>query len=213
MFRIDGSLFNFLSKIADFFIVNILTVVCSLPIVTIGAALTANYKIMQDIVFESDCTVINSYFRAFAGNFKQATVVWLLTILAFCILGADAYIVHNFFNDSQSPVMNVLLFVIGFAILGMVVYAFPLIARYDNSVKQHLQNAFILAQGNLLRTIIILLLYSIPVILGIWSATVLVESLGLWALIGFSLVTYLHTRLLKPIFLKQEERHEQQTAS
>ena len=208
MLRIDGSVFNFLSRIADFLIVNILTVLCCLPVVTIGAALTANYKIMQDIALERDCTVIHSYFRAFAGNFKQATAVWLLTVLSIFVLGADVYIVHNYFHDGGSSVMKVLLLVVGLAVLGTVVYAFPLIARYENTVKQHLQNAFLLAFSNLPRTIVILLLYSIPVILGYWSMTVLVESLGLWALFGISMVTYLHTKLLKPLFLRFGESSE-----
>lgn len=210
LLRIDGSLFKLLSKIADFVIVNVLTLVCSLPIVTIGAAFTANYRIMQKIASEQDCAVIPSYFRAFVSNFRQATAIYLLLILVLFVLGADAYIVHNYLQGDGAFAMNVLLLLVGFATLATAAYVFPLIARYDNTIKQHLKNAFLLALGNLLRTIMILLLYSVPVILGRWSTTVLVESLGLWALFGISAITYFHTRLLKPLFLKLGECHEQE---
>lgn len=37
MFKLDSPLMNFLSKVADIMILNILIIVCSIPVFTVGA--------------------------------------------------------------------------------------------------------------------------------------------------------------------------------
>jgi len=83
---IDSPIMRFLGKIADLMIVNVLTIICSIPIFTIGPALTAAHYVCLKIVRKEEGYVIKNYFKAFKENFKQATVIWLI-LLAIIIIG------------------------------------------------------------------------------------------------------------------------------
>ena len=95
LFNPEAPLMQGLGKIADMMVLNVLTVLLSLPVVTAGAATAALYdatwRILQD-----EGSVYGAYFRAFKSNFKQATVLWLLTLasgalLLFCLLFLHAF--------------------------------------------------------------------------------------------------------------------------
>ena len=63
---------QFIGKVADFILLNLLTLVCSLPIITFGAAYTAKYYVSMKIVRGEEGTLFKAYFKAFKDNFKQA---------------------------------------------------------------------------------------------------------------------------------------------
>ena len=71
LFNLDNPVMQFLSRAADIMLLNMLTLVCSLPIITAGAALSALHKVGQDIVFETEGGGLVPFFQAFRGNFKQ----------------------------------------------------------------------------------------------------------------------------------------------
>ena len=62
--------------IGKLLLLNLLTLSCCLPVVTMGAAIAANYKVTQNLVLKIDGSLVKTYFRAFRTNFIQATWVW-----------------------------------------------------------------------------------------------------------------------------------------
>lgn len=70
MFNTDSGFSRFMNRIADLFILNILWIFCSLPIVTIGAATTALYSINLKILNKEEESLIKTFFKAFKENFK-----------------------------------------------------------------------------------------------------------------------------------------------
>ena len=65
LFSLDGKLFHILSRIADLILLNVLWLLSSLPIITIGASTTALYYVMLKIVKNEDSYIIRSFFHSF----------------------------------------------------------------------------------------------------------------------------------------------------
>ena len=81
LFNLENPVWNFMGKVADLVILNLLALICSIPIVTIGASWTAMYYVTIKIVRKEEGYIIRDFFRSFKENFKQATIIWLLTTL------------------------------------------------------------------------------------------------------------------------------------
>lgn len=212
IFSLDNPFFRFMERVADFFILNILTILCSIPVFTVGAALTAHHKVMQNMVMDFEQPVLKSYFQAFAANFKQATVLWLATALTVALLAADVFLIYVYL-EGLAPVLYVLLAVVGVLAFGTAGYAFAMIARYENSLKKHLCNSFILALGNLPGTLLMLLLWFLPLLLALLSLSLFLDTLVIWAFFGISLIVYAHTRIMRPVFLMLEQTNRDDDAS
>ena len=204
IFSLDNPFFRFMERVADFFILNILTIICSIPVFTVGAALTAHHKVMQNLVLDFEQPVIKSYFQAFAGVFKQATVLWLATALFIAVTVVDVFLIYVYL-EGIAQVLYVLLAVVGVLVFGTACYAFAMIARYENSLKKHLCNSFVLALGNLPRTLLMLLLWFLPLLLALISLSLFLDTLVIWAFFGISLIVYAHTRIIMPVFLMLEQ--------
>ncbi len=208
LFDLDNPFFQIMERVADFFILNILTVLCSIPLLTVGAALTAHHKVMQNLVMDFEQPVCKSYFGAFAGNFKQATLLWLITAVVIALIAADAFLIYLYL-DGLALMLYVLLGVVSVIALGAACYGFALIARYENTLKQHLRNSIVLAVGNLPRTVLMLLLCAIVPVLVLLSLDLSFNLLLILGTFGISLIVYAHTLILKPVFRMLEQANEE----
>ena len=88
IFRFESPVMQFIGKVADFILLNLLTLVCSLPIITFGAAYTAKYYVSMKIIRGEEGTLFKAYFKSFKENFKQATLIWIIQLVVLCVLGA-----------------------------------------------------------------------------------------------------------------------------
>ncbi len=165
IFDFDGPLMTFLKKIFDLFVVNILWVICSIPIFTIGAATTAAYYTCFKAIRKEDGYVIKTFFKAFRGNFKQATVLWLIGVFAVALISLE--IVQLFKLSLIGTTMgNVLLCVFGISAIIVVcalIYVFAVQAFFDNTIKNTIKNSLILGMSNLGYT---LLMIGLDLVLG-----------------------------------------------
>lgn len=214
-FNPESPFMQFMARIADYFIINIFMVLCSLPIVTMGAAITATHKVMQNFQFDNDSPVARSFFRSFIQNFKQATVVWLLTLLAAVSLAGDALLVYLYAGELLALPLYVLVGSGVVVLLGAASYAFSLIARYENTLKQHLRNSILLAIGHLPKTVVMVALYALPVLLCLAPETTdakldMLTTVTLsFSFFGFTLLFYLQARLMKPVLVMLERKPEE----
>ena len=88
-FDMESPFMQILSVTADLIIVNLLTVLCSLPVVTLGASLTAMNDALGRLVRGEEGHMAKDFFRAFASNFRQGTALGLLFELCAALLYAD----------------------------------------------------------------------------------------------------------------------------
>jgi len=209
LFSFDSPVFQFLEKVANFFIVNTLFMLCSLPIITAGASLTAAFKVMQNMTMDNEQPIAKSFFKAFKGDFKQATVVWLIVLGVVAFLALDLLLVYFNLTGYIALLLYVFLGVCSVVTLGSAVFSFQTIARYDNTLKEHLRNGFFLAVGNLPTTVIVLAVLIIPFFLLFVNPVAFFNSLLFWAVIGMSILFYCATLLIRPIFRRLEEPVEE----
>lgn len=200
----DSPFVRMLSRLGDMIIVNFLCLICCLPVITAGAALSAAHRLMQDIVMNREGALFKTYLRVFKETFRQATPAWLMLLLITVSLVCDFFLIGIYCTDTLAMALYALLFILAFVVLGTAVFLFPLLARYQNTLMQHLRNALILMITKLPRTLAMILLHALPFIVLLLSPMFFLQTLFFWLLIGVALIIYLDTLLLKPVFLELE---------
>ncbi len=144
VFNLDNPVWRFLSRMADLLILNLLFIVCSLPIITIGASITGVYYVCLKLREQEEGYVMKNFFKAFKENFKQSTLIWLIMLVFGIIIVFDFLILQA----SEGPLITVIrvIILIG-AVLWIMVFflVWPLQARFYNPVKYTLKNALMLS--------------------------------------------------------------------
>ena len=98
-----------LSGLIDLIFAGLLWLVCSLPIITIGASSTALYYAVAKCVRHNRGRLASTFFHGFRSNFRQATVIWLLFLLWILIGTADAW-VFSYLSRFENTVKGTLKF-------------------------------------------------------------------------------------------------------
>ena len=89
LFNVDSKLFLFINKIVDLVILNLLFLITSLPIITIGASLKALCETALRLMNNTESYIVRNYFTAWKNAFKRSTVLWIFVLISACICGAD----------------------------------------------------------------------------------------------------------------------------
>jgi len=201
IFSLDSPVMNFLSRIADLMILNLLFILCCLPIVTIGASTTALYSVTLKMAKNEESYIAKSFFQAFKDNFKFSTVSWLLGLLIAVIIVVD----YNVSPQLSSPFSNILMFFITaltiFYLFEML-YLFPYIARFDNTFINTVKNAALISILNLPYTFLMIIILAAAVVISMFVSFSI--SGIVWILCGFSLIAYINSLLFRRIFSKYE---------
>lgn len=163
IFNIDGKFYSVMLKISDLIILNCLFIIMSIPLITIGANMTALYYVSFKIVREEEYSLFKDYWKSFKGNFKQATILWSLIL----IVGFSLIFYVQYFDVLAN--MNFLLKLF-FSILLCIyliyfVYVFPLLSRFEFKIKDLLYSLPIIAIRYLFCTLIVTLIIIAPLII------------------------------------------------
>ena len=149
IFNNENFFFRGVSKVLELLGLSLLWILFSIPVVTAGAATAALYYTVNKTVKNERGYIFQQFFSAFAENFKQATIVWLILLVAFAVLGADYYIMLLYAQAGYAIAKFRFVFlVMAIIILMWSLYIFPYIARFDDSTKNVLKNTAILAFGH-----------------------------------------------------------------
>ena len=200
MFKLDSPLMNFLNKLCDIMILNILVLVFSLPIFTIGAAVTAGYYMSFKMVKNEESYIVKGFWKAFKENFRQSTALWLI-ILAVCgVLFVD-YRIVLYSGLSFDRWLRLGLITVTLIIALGVSFVFALQARFTNTVKHTLKNSFLMALSHLPSAVLFVVSYAVPVILLYFIP----QILPVIVLLAIGLLIYLKSFLFLKIFKKYED--------
>ena len=201
IFNLDNPVWNFMGKVADLVILNLLAIVCSIPVFTIGASWTAMYFVTIRMVRKEESYVIRDFFRSFRENFKQATVIWLISLIAIGIFAGDI-IIYRMIPEQIPKALMIAVLVLAYLVLGTIIYVFPMLSRYHNTIKGTIKNAFLVSVVNIPYTIIFVLLMSIPFIMAVF----LIEMAPFVIMVGFSLPAYVASIFWVRMFRKFEPK-------
>ena len=111
LFNLDSPLMQALSRVADIMLLNVLTFICCIPIVTAGASFTAMHYMCLKMVRNEETYLVRGFFKSFKENFGQATVIWLIQLVVFFILGYDFFIMYTS-EEGLNIVLQVLIFIV-----------------------------------------------------------------------------------------------------
>lgn len=195
----DNVVMRALGRLCDFMLLNILWVVCSIPLVTIGASTTALYTVMLKVVKNEEGYIVKGFLGAFKENFKKSTLIWLILAVLGIIIGIDSRVAAGM-SSTMRTVFQSIFIIFSIVWLCVVVYVFPLTARYENSIRNTFKNALILSVAKLPYTLLMLVITAGPVILTFLNTSTLMIGIALWIVIGVSLVTWLNSYLLRKVF-------------
>lgn len=194
----DNIIIRVLTRIFDFILLNILWVVCSIPIITIGASTTALYSVMLKITKNQDGYIIKDYFKAFRENFRQGTVVWMILALLGFLIGADMAIVGRASGITASA--GIVIFCItGFFYFIEVLFVFPLIAVFRNSTGNMIKNAILIPASRLPYAFPVLFLTGMCLILTFLNQTTILAGAAIWSVIGVSVLTYANSFFIRKV--------------
>lgn len=196
----DNVVMRAIGKIGDLICLNVLWLICCIPVITIGASTTALYTVMLRLVRNEEGYIFRGFFKAFKLNFKQSTIIWIILLLLGIVWTVD-FRVAGMIPGTAGIVLSAIFMALGFMLLAVTVYIFPLTARYENGIKDTFKNALILAVAKLPYTFVMAAVIVLAVIASLWSTVTLMFALPLWLLIGGALIAWIHSYLLRRVFV------------
>lgn len=190
-FNIDSPIMSGLNKLADLIWLNILTFICCIPIVTVGASITALNYVALKMVRDEEGYVTKEYFKSFKQNFKQATIIWLIMLLVTAVIIGDLFIF--IFTDIAFPSwVRVALVAISVLAVFATMHVFPILARFENTVANTFKNSFYMGILHLPKTILMMIIWAIPALISLYlfQAFPLVIGLGISGPVFLSAMLY-----------------------
>ena len=212
IFDPSNSFYEFGRKLIYVFALNIIFIITSIPIVTMGASMTAMNTVFLKIINEKDFSVFKDYFRSFKENFIKATVLWLIGLAAAFILYVDIVYWWKYGIDdgAYGYVMLVLSILAGVFLALLLHTAFPLVSRFEMSIKDLIVNTFMITVKNILYTIEALIFT--VVIVGICVYMILSGKLLIMIymlFIGFGLNGLVQSYIFRRVLNKYSEDYEE----
>ncbi|MCM1173737.1 MAG: DUF624 domain-containing protein [Blautia sp.] len=203
IFDLDSPFMRVLNRIADLMILNFLVIICSIPVFTIGAACTGMHYVLLKTVRGEEGYLVRGFFKSFKQNFRQATVLWLLMLLVIGVYVGD-FLIFTYSGVKFPTVLMIAILAIAIVFLMVAVYVFPVLARFDNTIKNTLKNAFCMAVLNLPKTLLMNLLLAVPMVIMYFSAYATIFVI----LFGISAPAYASACLYSGIFKKFEPEEQ-----
>ncbi len=165
LFSFDSPVMQAISTATDYVVLNLLWIVCSLPVFTAGAAMSAKYYTSMKIYRGESPAVCKSFFSSFVKNLKQTV---LPSVVLFLILGALVADWYYVIKHVPGATYRWVLFFVTLIFLMMSFCLFPIIARYEIRTKEAVKAALGMTGARFPRVFLAILLFILPFIIGIW---------------------------------------------
>jgi uncharacterized membrane protein YesL len=179
---------------------NIMFVLFSLPVITVGASLCGMYHVMLKMLrTDGDINPFRQFWAGFKGNWKQATIAWLIAAALFLFGYMDYRICRG--ASGWISQMQFIFMALGIIWLFVVIYLFPTMTAFGNKLGKLVMNALFFMLKNPAKAVLVLLLHAVPM-----AVTLLDEQLQplfafVWTFFGFGLIAFIVSKLLLKEFV------------
>ena len=194
-FDMDYLFFRFMSRLGDIFMLNLIFVLTCIPVITIGAAVTAMMSTTLKMSVNKEGYIVSQYWKAFKQNFKQATVIHLIMTGVGVLLGFDIYYWFSR-KTGISKMMLIVAVIMMFVYLMVLLYAYVQQALFENSIKENLKNGFLTSLKNLPVTILLIICLAVIIaamyFLSAAKVIMLLFGFGLWGYLSAFLYRYVY---------------------
>ena len=206
-----GSLFDrIFGFLGQLIALNLLWILCSLPIISAGASTTALFYCTLKLRKDGDIRVIHDFFWSFKQNFKQSTLIWIMLAAA----GVFIYVEKEALTtmpESMAQIFNYVIFAVCIPLVAVALYIFPTVAAFENKTITLITNAFYFAVKQIGYALAVAVLTILPMTMTLVDAKLFPVYLLIWLMLGFSLTAYADSwfmwKLFKPYFKEDEEHH------
>ncbi|HAX40817.1 MAG TPA: hypothetical protein DCY10_08090 [Clostridiales bacterium] len=203
LFSYNSPVMRFLERVFDLVVLNLLTLVLCIPIVTAGAAMTALFKTLFDIRQQKGRTLI-TFWQTFRAEFRPALPLGLLAFVAIAAYGGYLYLLYAQLAEEAAWAW-ITVAAIGALFFFPMTFVFPLFAKFQNTIKKTIVNAFYMSIRHLPVTLLMLAMQAVwvfAIFLFPYQAAFLVLA---WFFFGISLPAYLGSGLFLKVFAHYAE--------
>lgn len=198
-FSVESPLYKFMQSLWDILKLNFMWIIFCIPIVTIGGSTIAAFSVLLRMSEDQEGNVIKDFWKAFKENWKQGIFIGLLPPICFEAVFLD----FQLYNAVEKGGLGIL--IVGcfsaYIFIFCLIYVFPLLARYDNTVINSIKNSFRIGMKFFGRTFLLLAIIAVEVLIIFWNPTT--KFVG--ALIGPACIMYTISGVAMHIFRKIEE--------
>lgn len=121
-----------LSRLADLMLLNLAALVCSLPVLTIGASAAALFAAVRDLINERGGSILRAYFVHWRREARRATLLFLPFLLPFAVILFDLLLLYQ--HPSAPLLDRGLLAASAVAFLGVYLGSLQMFAYFDDSI-------------------------------------------------------------------------------
>lgn len=179
IFDLDSPFANFMNTLAGILWVGILWLVCSIPLITIGAASSAAYNVTVNVVRRGRNYVTSSFFEAFKDNFVVSLPVQFIALIVALLLGFDCVYLYGY-GTEFSQMLSYILYAFIIVFFAIMFYIYPIMQRFDESRIEIFKLAFYMTFRHLLSTIGLLILFALALAAVYMLPWSLIAVPGIW---------------------------------
>lgn len=197
-FSPDSKFMTVCSRIVELTKINLLWLLCCIPVFTVGAATAAMNWCIYQFRADEPCGA-RVFFRAFRQHFCRATVLWLIILFFAVMLGLDYYIVAYMDFPGRMAVIGLIFFLLfGLVLVSGII--FPLMVQFPGTIKEMVVNAVLLTLANLPKMLLVAAMNLLPVLLLLVLPQVFFLAGFVWLICGFSLMAWYDIMVIEKIF-------------
>lgn len=198
-FSVDSPFYRFIVKFFDIIKLNFMWLLFSLPLVTMGVSTVAAMSVALKMVDDEEGYICKSFIKAWKENWKQGTVLWLLSIVA-CYA---VYLDFQLFEAVEgNPIMFLIIGMVScFIVILCLIYAYPLMARYENTLVRTIQNSYRIARKYFGRTVMLAFVLAVEYVIFQFNTTMLLLGIA----VGPAIMIFTIAGISKRIFQEIEK--------
>ena len=199
IFNLDNRFFQFMGKAADMMILNLLFILTSLPVITIGVSLTAIYTVSLKQASGTSSYPAKEYLLAWKNNFRQGLILWCfaLPVLFFIFLNLNLKV-----TSTSGLIMRFCIILSLVLVVMILLYAFPLLAKFENSIGHIIVNAFLMSLRHFLTTCMLFATVAFFVFITFAYPAMIELTSMLWFLLFFAVIARVQAQFLNQIFAR-----------
>lgn len=173
-----------LSRPADLMLLNLAALVCSLPVLTIGASAAALFAAVRDLINERGGSILRAYFVHWRREARRATLLFLPFLLPFAVILFDLLLLYQ--HPSAALLDRGLLAASAVAFLGVYLGSLQMFAYFDDSIRRTWLNGAKLFIARLPRMLLAMALLLLPFVLLLLSPDTFFRLFIVFLLLGVS---------------------------
>lgn len=208
LFNEDNFLHQFFLFLGKLIALNLLWMISSIPVITMGASTTSLYYCTLKLHKDRDISAWKFFWKSFRSNFRQSTVVWIVLLAAGALLWIERIAIGTMPAEARQ-IFTYGVSAVGIAAILVALYIFPTIASFDNTIGKLLGYSLYFIFRKPGYAVSVAAITCLPMYFTLIDAELFPVYLFIWLLCGFSLTAYADSwffwRLYRPFFEDRKE--------